>query len=139
MGSVSQCCERLLEAMRDPVYFADLGPGSIIYIGGMILEVLMLGLRSRQRRLESGLPITLSTPLTADVSAGTSVVTTHPPPPPASSSSDSAQIYRDPHLQFAHGGRADFRGRDGALYNLFSAPRIAVNVKIEDASSRCKC
>ncbi|EOD12528.1 hypothetical protein EMIHUDRAFT_247406 [Emiliania huxleyi CCMP1516] len=31
---------------------------------------------------------------------------------------------------------ADFRGRNGAYYNFFSAPRLTVNVKTEDASFR---
>ena len=48
------------------------------------------------------------------------------PPPPA--------ISKDPHLHFAHGGRADFRGRHGQLYSFFSAPGVAVNLKTEDAT-----
>ena len=40
----------------------------------------------------------------------------------------------DPHLHFAHGGTADFRGRSGTYYNFFSAPGLAVNVKTEDAT-----
>ena len=39
---------------------------------------------------------------------------------------------QDPHLHFAHGGRADFRGQHGAYYNFFSAPGLAVNVKTEE-------
>ena len=42
----------------------------------------------------------------------------------------------DPHLHFAHGGTADFRGRSGTYYNFFSAPGLAVNVKTEDATFR---
>lgn len=30
----------------------------------------------------------------------------------------------DPHLVFAHGGRADFRGRNGTYYSLLSAPGV---------------
>lgn len=41
---------------------------------------------------------------------------------------------QDPHLHFAHGGRADFRGRDNQIYNFLSAPNLAVNVKTEAAS-----
>ena len=41
---------------------------------------------------------------------------------------------KDPHLHFAHGGRADFRGRDNQIYNFLSAPNLAVNVKTEAAS-----
>jgi len=43
---------------------------------------------------------------------------------------------QDPHLSFAHGGKADFRGRHGALYNFLSAPGLAVNVKTEEARFR---
>ena len=39
----------------------------------------------------------------------------------------------DPHLGFAHGGEADFRGRHGVFYNFFSAPDFGVNVKTEEA------
>ena len=41
---------------------------------------------------------------------------------------------KDPHLNFAHGGTADFRGRDKTYYCFFSAPRLSVNVLIEDAT-----
>ena len=50
-----------------------------------------------------------------------------PSPPPLSS------VKGDPHLHFAHGGRADFRGRDGAYYAFFTAPSLAVNVRVEVA------
>ena len=54
-----------------------------------------------------------------------------PPPPPPSL---YEKLEKDPHLHFAHGGRADFRGRDGQLYNFFSAPNIAVNLRIQNAT-----
>ena len=41
---------------------------------------------------------------------------------------------KDPHLHFAHGGTADFRGRDKTYYCFFSGPRVNVNVKTEDAT-----
>ena len=41
---------------------------------------------------------------------------------------------KDPHLNFAHGGTADFRGRDKTYYNFFSAPNLSVNVMTEDAT-----
>ena len=44
------------------------------------------------------------------------------------------EILQDPHLHFAHGGRADFRGRHGRLYSFFSAPGLAVNLKTENAT-----
>ena len=49
---------------------------------------------------------------------------------------EPASVRQDPHIHFAHGGRADFRGRNGIYYNFFSAPRLSVNVKTEDASFR---
>jgi len=39
----------------------------------------------------------------------------------------------DPHLSFGHGGKADFRGCDGCLWNFLSARDLSVNVKTEDA------
>ncbi|EOD35533.1 hypothetical protein EMIHUDRAFT_201680 [Emiliania huxleyi CCMP1516] len=49
-------------------------------------------------------------------------------PPP------SASVRQDPHLHFAHGGQADFRGRNGVYYAFYSGPYLAVNVKTQDAS-----
>lgn len=33
----------------------------------------------------------------------------------------------DPHLQFADGGSADFRGHDDGIYNMLSSPAVSVN------------
>ena len=46
-------------------------------------------------------------------------------PPPA--------VTGDPHLALPHGGRADFRGEDKAIYNFVSAKDVAVNVMTEAA------
>ena len=43
---------------------------------------------------------------------------------------------QDPHLSFPYGGTADFRGRDGQYYCFLSAPRLAINIKTEDATFR---
>ena len=43
---------------------------------------------------------------------------------------------QDPHLSFPFGGRADLRGRDGQYYCFLSAPRLAINIKTEDATFR---
>ena len=48
----------------------------------------------------------------------------------------TANGVRDPHLHFAHGGSADFRGRHNALYNFLSAPGLALNVKTEESTFR---
>ena len=50
------------------------------------------------------------------------------------SSMSAACAAQDPHLHFAFGGSADFRGRHKALYNFLSAPGIALNVKTEDST-----
>ena len=47
---------------------------------------------------------------------------------------DESSSEKDPHLHFAHGGRADFRGKDRQCYNFFSAPGLSVNVRIEVAT-----
>ena len=52
----------------------------------------------------------------------------------ARAQSDCGYASKDPHLHFAHGGRADFRGRNGKYYAFFSAPGLAINVKTEDAT-----
>jgi len=36
---------------------------------------------------------------------------------------------KDPHLSFAHGGRADFRGEDEAVFNFLSARNVSLNLK----------
>ena len=41
----------------------------------------------------------------------------------------AANVFKDPHLSFAYGGTADFRGRHNALYNFLSTPRLSVNVR----------
>ena len=50
--------------------------------------------------------------------------------------SQCANMKKDPHLAFARGGRADFRGRDGKYCCFLSAPRLAINIKTEDATFR---
>ena len=117
-------------------YTPGLGAGSMIAMPGHTdpYEVERLGLPSRQRRLADGLPITLATPLTASTNAGAAIAILAPPPSP--SLPPVAGSEKDPHLHFAHGGTADFRGRDGAYYNFFSAPGFSVNVKTEDATFR---
>jgi len=45
----------------------------------------------------------------------------------------TSNVFKDPHLNFAFGGNADFRGRHGVLYNFLSAPGLSVNIKTEEA------
>ena len=45
-----------------------------------------------------------------------------------------AQACQDPHLTLAHGGRADFRGRNGVIYNFLTSQNASLNIKTEDAS-----
>jgi len=42
-------------------------------------------------------------------------------------------VIKDPHIQFASGGFADFRGKHGTIYNYVSAPGLSVNVRHEEA------
>ena len=60
-----------------------------------------------------------------------------PPPPPLPNPPPPATpvgAEQDPHIAFAGGGRADFRGHDGSYYAFLSAPGAQVNVKTEDAT-----
>ena len=50
----------------------------------------------------------------------------------------STSVFADPHLKFAHGGSADFKGKDKKLYNFLSAYNMNVNVKIEDSVFKLK-
>jgi len=42
-------------------------------------------------------------------------------------------VSKDPHFQLPHGGRADFRGENNAIFNLLSAKNVTMNVMISDA------
>ena len=55
------------------------------------------------------------------------------PPPPPMPPAQPTDVNKDPHLRFAHGGRADFRGRNRRIYNFFSAPGLSLNLKTEEA------
>ena len=52
---------------------------------------------------------------------------------PLSQCGADASVFRDPIVNFAYGGRADFRGKHNRLYNFLSAPGLSVNVKTEGA------
>jgi len=45
----------------------------------------------------------------------------------------TTSITLDPHLFFAHGGRADFKGEDGKIYNVLSARNVSFNALFEHA------
>jgi hypothetical protein len=47
---------------------------------------------------------------------------------------DGAGVHGDPHLTLAHGGVADFRGRDGKFWNFLSAANVSVNLMTQDGS-----
>jgi hypothetical protein len=50
-----------------------------------------------------------------------------PPPPPVVIAEPEVSVSFDPHLNFAHGGKADFRGDDHSWYNLLSASNVSLN------------
>lgn len=116
-------------------YACGLQPGDTIAIGSDTdLVVTSLGssvaattraVRHAPRRLQdTTLTVSFSPAIVNSYSAGESLE--HTP--------QSGGAGHDPHLHFAHGGRADFRGRQGGLYSFFSAPRLGVNVKTETAT-----
>ena len=51
----------------------------------------------------------------------------------ACSSLCPVSVSKDPHLHLPHGGTADFRGKDGSVFNLLSAKDVSLNVLIESA------
>ena len=44
-----------------------------------------------------------------------------------------ASVMQDPHIDLAHDGHADFRGKHGSIYNYISTPGLSVNVLFEEA------
>ena len=50
-----------------------------------------------------------------------------PPPPPPPQLTASCTACLDPHLTFAHGGRADFKGKDKTWYPMLSARNVTMN------------
>ncbi|EOD17945.1 hypothetical protein EMIHUDRAFT_195925 [Emiliania huxleyi CCMP1516] len=108
----------------------NLTAGDFIEINNTVYQIesleIILEIVTSRRLLETvvvaGIPDgSVAIKLTADVTepAGQGVAVT--------------TVTAPPHLHFAHGGRADFRGEDGRYYSFFSAPNLAVNVKTEDA------
>jgi len=55
-----------------------------------------------------------------------------PPPVPSPPPAPSTGSQGDPHLRFADGGVADFRGRNGTYYALLSAPGVQFAAKSVD-------
>ena len=43
------------------------------------------------------------------------------------------RMRKDPHLALAHGGKADFRGEHGSIYNLLSARNVSFNVQTNES------
>ena len=53
------------------------------------------------------------------------------PAPPSPPPLKPGGLTGDPHLHFAHGGEADFRGEDGAIYAMLHHTGLAVNAMFE--------
>jgi len=53
-------------------------------------------------------------------------------PAAAPSSSSGSSSRGDPHLKFASGGEADFRGKDQCIFCFVTAPNLQLNVMTED-------
>lgn len=58
------------------------------------------------------------------------------PPGLATRPPHSATARKDPHLHLAHGGRADFRGENSAIFNLLSARNFSLNAQFFDEDLR---
>ena len=56
---------------------------------------------------------------------------------PLSQCGADASVFRDPIVNFAYGGRADFRGKHNRLYHFLSAPGLSINVKTERGLRVC--
>jgi hypothetical protein len=54
------------------------------------------------------------------------------PPPPLPPFSPGGGIWGDPHIHFAHGGYADFRGINNTLFAMLSAPGVQFAVRTMD-------
>lgn len=55
------------------------------------------------------------------------------PPPSPSPPPTLVTARNDPHFRLPHGGRADIRGEDGAIYNLLSAKNVSLSALFEAA------
>ncbi len=53
--------------------------------------------------------------------------------PVLQASDPCSSLCKDPHLTFAYGGRADFRGRNGTVYNFMSSNAAVLNIRTRDA------
>jgi hypothetical protein len=69
----------------------------------------------------------------------------NPPPPDAcpegcvaSGGGGTLHVEKDPHVQLPYGGYFDFRGDDGALFNLLSAPNVSVSARVRAADYRLR-
>jgi len=54
----------------------------------------------------------------------------------SSGTTGSASARKDPHIRFADGGRADFRGEHNRIFNFLSARNLALNIKTVHADFR---
>ena len=56
-----------------------------------------------------------------------------PPKPPPTLTPTRTGAKGDPHLRFAHGGTADFRGKNNTVYAILSAPCFSFAMRTRDA------
>lgn len=61
-----------------------------------------------------------------------------PPPPPPHPSPPGADSIQDPHLTFPGNKHADFRGHPDRIFSMISAPKLALNVRIDYSVFRLK-
>ena len=74
------------------------------------------------------LPPPPSPPLPSPPSPSPPLSPSSPPLPPSIALRPPVGMVADPHLSFAHGGRADFKGEHMAWYNFLSAKNVSLNM-----------
>lgn len=60
------------------------------------------------------------------------------PPPPAPPEDPTSSGNSDPHIVFANGAKADFRGSNNGIYNFISYPKFSANVRIQSSLFKYK-
>ena len=83
------------------------------------------------RRLQSDTTTSPSPPPTIEVPPSSPP---SPPPSPPFPPPPESSLYGDPHLHFAHGGVADFRGKNGTFFVLHTFPGLQFAARTMDTT-----
>jgi hypothetical protein len=100
----------------------------VVHAGSVIIDVVVtVPSSSTASTVLSELTASLSDPTAATTALGVTVTAVVLPP-------SASGVQGDPHLRFAHGGTADFRGKNNTNYNLLSAPGYSFASRTVDAT-----